>query len=59
MIVEYYIIQSEIPNYTKLAFSSLNMIKNDPISQPIKQGMIGMEEHYIRNHFRVRPRYAG
>ena len=56
MIVEYYIIQSEIPNYTKLAFSSLNMIKNDPISQPIKQGMIGMEEHYIiRNHFRVRP----
>ena len=37
MIVEY-IIHSDILNYTKLAFNSLQMIQNDTVSQPIKQG---------------------
>ena len=36
VIVEY-IIHSDIPNYTKLAFSSLKMIRNDTVSQPIKR----------------------
>ena len=37
-----YVIHSDIPNYTKLAFNGLKMIKNDPVSQPIKQGTIGV-----------------
>ena len=41
VIVEY-IIHSDRPNYTQLAFDSLKMIQNDPVSQPIKQGMIGL-----------------
>ena len=35
VIVEYII---HVPNYTKLAFNCLKMIKNDTVSQPIKQG---------------------
>ena len=42
MIVEY-IIHSGILNYTKLAFNSLKMIRNDTVSQPIKQVMIGLQ----------------
>ena len=46
VIVEYiiilYIIHSDIPSYTKLAFNSLKMIRNDTVSQPIKQGIIGL-----------------
>ena len=41
VIVEY-IMHSDILNYTKLAFSSLKMIQNDTVYQPIKQGMIGL-----------------
>ena len=29
--------QSDIPNYTKLAFNSVKMIINYTVSQPIKQ----------------------
>ena len=32
MIVEYNIIDSDIPNYTKLAFNSLKIIQNDSFS---------------------------
>ena len=39
MIVED-IIHSGIPNYTKLAFISLKMIRNRTVSQPIKRGII-------------------
>ena len=44
MIVEY-IIHSDIPiNYTKLAFNSLIIIRNDRVSQPIKQGVSALKE---------------
>ena len=42
MIVEY-IIHSNIPNYTKLAFNGLKMIQNNTVSRPIKQGMIAFK----------------
>ena len=41
MIVEY-MIHSGISNYTKLAFNSLQIIRNVTPYQPIKQGMIGL-----------------
>ena len=41
MLIVEYIIHSDIPNYTKLAFNNLKMFQNDTVSQPIKQGMIG------------------
>ena len=50
MIVDY-TIHSDIPNYTKLAFSSLTIMKNDPVSQPIKQGMIG--QRYSSNNLKI------
>ena len=41
MIVEYnIIIHSDLPNYTRLAFNSLQMIKNDPVSEPIKRDVL-------------------
>ena len=41
MLVEY-IIHSGMRNYTKLACNSLKIIPNDTVSQPIRQGMIGL-----------------
>ena len=45
--------QSDILNYTKLAFNSLQMIQNDTVYQPIKQGMIGLYYKYLESihHF--------
>ena len=40
MIAEYIIIHSDIPNYTKLAFNSLKMIRNDLISQLLTQCLL-------------------
>ena len=40
MIVEN--LYNGISIYTKLAFNNLKMIRNDIVSQPIKQGMIGL-----------------
>ena len=42
LLLKIYIIHSDIPNCTKLAFNSLKMIQNDTVSQLIKQGMIGL-----------------
>ena len=44
VIVKYniYNLHSDISNYTKLAFNSLKMIRNNTVYQPIKRGMIGL-----------------
>ena len=49
MIVEY-VIHSGIRNYTKLAFNSLKMIPNNTVSQPIRQGMIGLYDANNNNN---------